>query len=65
MSNLLTYKISITCKINKHGCVIPIGSSNHIENVKGENIGMNNYPETAKIMNIWLGQYYQYPKLKQ
>ena len=62
MNKTITYKIEITCEVNKDGFVVPVGSSDSIMNEKNENINMAKYPDTHKIMIIWLGKYFSYPK---
>lgn len=65
MKNRITYNISISCDVNEYGAVIPTGSSADILDENGEYLNMSKYPETVKIMAIWIGEYYKYPKIDE
>lgn len=62
MTKQITYNIKIFCDVNKHNVVIPVGSVSGVESESGKDLNMLHYPETEKIMAIWVGKYYSYPK---
>lgn len=59
----IEYNIKITCEVTSNGIVIPCGSEQHItKNNKLENV--LDYPPFHEIELIWLGKYFQYPRIK-
>lgn len=58
----INYRIKIGCDINEYGAVIPNGGSSSIEDVKGENLNVLDFPKDSDIMIIWIGICKQYPK---
>ena len=66
MKKYVEYQINIICEINKHNVVIPCGGSNSIIDFKTkEYINMIGMPEWTKVVTIWMGEYFKYPKIKK
>lgn len=63
---LVTYRTDILCRINNHGTVIPCGSIDSILDYETEKtIAIKGAPSHYKIIMIWLGKYFSYPRIEK
>ncbi len=62
----VTYKMDIHCDIDQYGNVIPVGSSGAIVDTKtGKGLNSAKYPSDYKILIMWMGECFKYPRMKK
>lgn len=60
----ITYEIRLHCEIDEYDNVIPVSLNYGVKSVRGKSVVLNFLPSVEKLLMIWIGKYYSYPKIE-